>query len=164
MLSGLLWLRSVTEAEWYSRHHRRIWLGFEQVTADWRDSIRRVAQRFDMTWPVRPADAATSVASLLRPRSPEDASMEPGTELCALPFVRAWDAIEAGIAEDETAAQAGFDVVRAALLDADQLYSPIITDLMRRHSAGVQVMRSSTCWRLTAPLRKLKQCAFGLGA
>jgi hypothetical protein len=162
VLGGLLWLRSVTEAEWHSRHRKRIWLGFAQLTADWRDSVRRMAQQFDVTWPVHPADAAERVASLLRPRSPGAEWNESDTELRALPFMRAWDAIEAGIGGDEAAAQAGFDVVRAALHDADQLYTPIITDLMRRHAAGLRTIRASTCWRLTAPLRTLKQYASGL--
>jgi hypothetical protein len=162
VLGALLWLRSVTEAEWHSRHHKRIWLGFAQVTADWRDSVRRVAQRFDVTWPVPPADAAESVAALLRPR-PHDAEwIGSNTELPPLPFLRAWDAIEAGIAGDEAAAQAGFDVVRASMRAADQLYNPIIMDLVRRHAAELQAIRASGCWRLTAPLRVLKQYASGL--
>ena len=161
VLAALLWLRSVTEAEWHSRHHRRIWLGFAQVTTDWRDSVRRVAQHFDVTWPVHPADAARRVAALLRPRSRDAEWIESNTELPALPFMRAWDAIAAGIAGDEVAAQAGFDVVRASLHAADQLYTPIVMDLMRRHAAQLQAIRASTCWRLTAPLRVLKQYASG---
>jgi hypothetical protein len=160
---GLLWLRSVTEAEWHSRHRKRIWLGFEQVTGEWRDSICRMARQFDVTWPVDPADVAERVASLLRPRSHDAEAVQAHAELRALPFLRAWDAIEAGIAGDEAAAQAGFDVVRGSLQDADQLYSPIITDLMRRHAARLQAIRESTCWRLTAPLRALKQRAVGRG-
>jgi hypothetical protein len=162
VLGALLWLRSVTEAEWHSRHHRRIWLGFAQVTTDWRDSVRRVAQQFDLTWPVRPADAAGRVAALLRPRSRDAKWIESNTELLALPFIRAQDAIEAGIAGDELAAQAGFDVVRASLDDADRLYTPIIMDLMRRNATELQAIRRSTCWRLTAPLRVLKQYAAAL--
>ncbi|MGA3003631.1 MAG: hypothetical protein ABSE20_18090 [Acetobacteraceae bacterium] len=162
-LGGLLWLRSVIEAEWHSRHRRRIWLGFAQVTAGWHDSIRRVAQQLDVNWPVDPAEAGERVASLLRPRSEDAQWVGSDTELPALPFVRAWEAIEAGIAGDEPTAQAGFDLVRASLNDADQLYTPIITDLMNRHTARLQAIRASTCWRLTAPLRAMKQRAFGLG-
>jgi hypothetical protein len=161
-LGGLVWLRSVTEAEWHSRHHKRIWLGFAQVTADWWAGIRRMAQQFDLTWPVHPADATGRVASLLRPRSHDGEWADSGTEFSADPFVRAWEAIEAGIAGDEAAAQAGFDVVRASLQDADWLYSPIIMDLLRRHAVRLQAIEQSTCWRLTAPLRALRQRAIGL--
>jgi hypothetical protein len=162
VLGALLWLRSVTEAEWHSRHHKRIWLGFAQVTADWRDSVRRVAQQFDLAWPVHPTDAAGHVASLLRPRPREAEWIEASTDLPAPPFMHAWNAIEAGIAGDEVAAQAGFDIVRASLHDADQVYAPIVLNMIRRHAAEMHAIRASGCWRLTAPLRVLKQYASGL--
>jgi hypothetical protein len=160
-LAGLIWLRSVSEAEWHSRYCKRIWLGFTQVTTDWRTCIHRMAQELDLTWPIHPAAAAVRVASLLRPRSRNVEWLEPHTAFNAGPFVRAWDAIEAGIAGDEATAQAGFDVVRAWMHDADWLYGPIIRDLMRRHAATLQAIQSSTCWRLTAPMRALKQRAIG---
>jgi hypothetical protein len=158
-LAGLAWLRSVADAEWHSRHCKRIWLGFAQVMADWRTSIHRVTQQFDLTWPVHPADAAERVASLLQPRSHNTKRVESRTIFSATPFVRTWDAIEAGIAGDEAAAQAGFDAVRAWMQDADWLYAPIVKDLMRRHAVALRAIQESTSWRLTAPLRELKQRA-----
>jgi hypothetical protein len=158
-VSALLWLRSVTEAEWHSRHCTRIWLGFAQVTADWRDSICRIAERLDVTWPNHPSDAARRIAALLRPDAHDVEWAESGAGFRSALFACAWDAIMAGVAGDEAAAQAGFDLVRAPLSSADQLFTPVITDLMRRHEARLHAIHTSTCWRLTAPLRALKQQA-----
>jgi hypothetical protein len=149
-LSQLLWLRSVTEAEWHSRHCPRIWLDYAQVTADWRDSARRVAQRFDVTWPIPPETASGRVKLLhLGLREPDRSAQPPILR-------RAWAAIDAGLADDEAAARRGFDLVRQQLSETDQLYMPIVTDLAQRHAAQLQTIRTSTCWRLTAPLRALR--------
>jgi hypothetical protein len=67
-LTELLWLRSVTEAEWHSRNCPRAWLSFGQVAGDWRECVRRVGQAFDLRWPIHPEDAAPRVAALLQPR------------------------------------------------------------------------------------------------
>jgi hypothetical protein len=149
-LSQLLWLRSVTEAEWHSRDYPRIWLDYAQLTADWRASIHRVGDRFDVTWPIPPETASEQIKLLhLGLREPDRSAQPPILR-------RAWAAIDAGLADDEPAARAGFDAVRQQLCETDQLYVPIVTDLVQRHAAQLQTIRRSTCWRLTAPLRALR--------
>lgn len=145
-LSALLWLRSVTEAEWHSRHLPRVWVSFGQVASDWRHTIDRIGDRLAVTWPTHPDDATERIDLLLKPRPRQVASWRDDKILA-----EAWVAIQAGLADDDPTARAGFDEVRAFLQAADLIY----IDYIRRLEAELRAMRRSTCWRLTGPLRAL---------
>ena len=157
VLSELLWLRSVVEAEWHSRMAPRVWVSFAQVANDWRACVRRIGHSFDVTWPVSPDAADSRITAQLRAcrwgaeRSNDDPESHPPLS------ERAWDAIGAGLAQNEPAARAGFDIVRAILRDTDRLYMPILSDVARRHEVALCAIRQSTSWRLTAPLRAVRQ-------
>jgi hypothetical protein len=161
--SELLWLRSLLEAEWHSRCCARVWVSFEQVIADWRASVGRIGATLDVTWPIDPDDAAHLIGPVLKPRLNHGVGEFAGVTKCIPQRGRhqalsgqAWAAVEHGLAADEVAAQAGFDAVRAALEDFDRMYEPFLVTIGQRHEAAIAAIRSSTCWRITAPLRALK--------
>jgi hypothetical protein len=149
-LSTLLWLRSVTEAEWHSRHLPRIWVSFGQVASNWRHTIDRIGDRLAVTWPTHPNDAAERIDLLLKPR-PRQVASGPDNAILA----QVWEAIQAGLADDDPTARAGFDEVRAFLQAGDLIYTEVMSHHIRRLEAELRAMRRSTCWRLTAPLRAL---------
>jgi hypothetical protein len=153
-LSELLWLRSVTEAEWLSRRCPRIWVSFRQMITDWRGTVDRIGKRLEIAWPIQPDDAAERINLLLKP-SPRQVA--PSIEDGAL--ARAWTAVQTGLANDESAARAGFDRVRASLQETDRLYVPTMSHHLDRLEVELQAIRTSTCWRLTAPLRALSRLA-----
>jgi hypothetical protein len=153
-LSELLWLRSITEAEWFSRACPRVWVSFRQMITDWRGSVDRIGDRLGITWPIQPDDAADRINLLLNPRPRQIApSIEDGA------LARAWNAVQTGLANDDPAARAGFDRVRVSLQETDRLYVPAMSHHVHRLEVELHTMRTSTCWRLTAPLRALKRLA-----
>jgi hypothetical protein len=156
-LSELLWLRSLTEAEWYSRSCQRVWVSFGQIKADWQGTARRIGAGLGLSWPVDLDGVAEQVGGVVKPRRhmsdlPGFPSRDcPGTAQGL--SARAWDAVEDGLVGDEPAAWTGFDRVRAALADADRMYLPSMTAMLHRREAELAAMRASTCWRITAPVR-----------
>jgi hypothetical protein len=161
--SELLWLRSLVEAEWHSRCCARVWVGFEQLIADWRQSIDRIGATLGVSWPVDPDDATPLIGPVLKPRLNHGSREIVGATKCIVGMGshqplsgQAWAAVAHGLAANELAAQAGFDAVRATLEDFDRMYEPFLTSIAQRHEAAFAAIRSSTCWRITAPLRALK--------
>jgi hypothetical protein len=154
-LSELLWLRSVTEAERYSRQCPRVWVSFTQVVADWRKTVDRIGDTLGVSWPIHPDDAAEEIGLLLNPRPRHIVPSSNGA------LMLAWETIQAGLAGDDLATRIAFDRVRASLQDADRLYIPALSHPLGRLEAEVEAMRASTCWRLTAPLRAIKRLLAG---
>jgi hypothetical protein len=151
-LSELLWLHSVVEAERCSRRHHRVWVSFAQVLADWREAVDRIEETLKLTWPTHPDDAADQIGLLLdhRPRRGADFAGSATS-------VRVWNSVRAGLAGDESAARDGFDQARASLAETDRLYFTAMSQLVGRLEAELNTMRTSTCWRLTKPLRTIKR-------
>ncbi len=169
--SELLWLRSLVEAEWYSRRCTRAWVSFEQIIADWHGSVCRIGATLGVAWPIDPDGATSLIAPVLKPRLNHGAGVTAGSTSVLRtnhPTLsrQAWTAAENGIAGNEVAAQAAFDAVRATLDDLDRMYQPLMTSVRQRHEgalavirqrneAALAVIRASTCWRITAPLRAI---------
>jgi hypothetical protein len=152
MRSGLaefLWLRSVVESEWQSRNCRRVWISMMEMIADWPDAVGRILDGLRLEWPMDVNEAHGEIRSLLKPRFCHRVGpvpFEPNMQrFCA----EAWAAAEYGLAGDEVAAQAAFDVVRNELHDLDRMYEPCLEALA--------AIRTSLSWRITAPLRALRR-------
>jgi hypothetical protein len=146
-----LWVRSVIEAEWQSRHCRRVWVSMTEMVADWPGTVSRIAHGLRVEWPIGLQAASGEIASLLKPRLCRRVAAEP-CEHRERPFCAdVWTAVRHGLAGDEPAARAGFDTVRGALHDLDRMYGPYLLALA--------AMQASLSWRLTAPLRALRRVA-----
>ncbi len=161
--SELLWLRSLVEAEWHSRCCARVWVGFEHLIADWREAIDRIGATLGVTWPIDPDEATHLIGPALKPRLNHGSREIAGVTKCIARMGshqplsgQAWAAVAHGLAGNEPAAQAGFDTVRAILEDFDRMYEPFLASIGQRHEAALAAIRSSTSWRVTAPLRALK--------
>ena len=63
--SMLLWLRHVLEAEHRSRHLPRYFLSYEKFLTDWRNQIKRAAEKTGIEWPVHSALSDTKVEQFL---------------------------------------------------------------------------------------------------
>jgi len=147
----LLWPRSVTQPEWTSQQCPRVWVSFRQMITDWRGTVDRIGDGLKIAWPIQPDDAAERIELLLNPCKRQVVpSIEDGMVACA------WLVIQAGLANHEPGVRAGFDRVRISLREMDRLYVPAMSHDLSRLEAELQALRTSTCWRLTAPLRLLK--------
>jgi hypothetical protein len=170
-LSELLWLRSLIEAERYSRSCARVWVSYRQMIADWHDTVCRIASALGLAWPVGPDDAAHVIERILKPRLNHGQQSAAGL-MNGLPApsrqpplaAQAWQAVEYGLTPDEPAAKACFDTVGAILEDLDRMYEPFMTGLERQHVEEVAAIRASTSWRITAPMRALRRWARGGGS
>lgn len=65
--SMLLWLGHILEAEQWTRNHRRIFVTFEQVLKDWRDTASRISHALEFSWPVAAESKAAEVEAFLTP-------------------------------------------------------------------------------------------------
>jgi hypothetical protein len=150
-LAESLWLRSVIEAEWLSRNCRRVWVSMTEMISDWPDMVCRIAEGLHLDWPVNLQKASGEIASLLKPRLCHRV-VSTTCERNVHQFCNnVWIAAEHGLAGDEPAARAAFDLVRGALNDLDRMYEPYMLVLA--------AMQASLSWRLTAPLRALGRVA-----
>ena len=61
----LLWLRHCLEAEAATRGLPRSFLSYEDLMADWRACVDRLAQDLDLVWPTPPDAAAEGIAAFL---------------------------------------------------------------------------------------------------
>ena len=64
-LSRLLWLRHLIEAEQASRGFRRCLVVYEDLLADWRGCVDRIAASLQISWPRAPDQARNEVAGFL---------------------------------------------------------------------------------------------------
>jgi hypothetical protein len=150
-LAEFLWLRSVIEAEARSRNCRRVWVSMAGMIAEWPETVRRITDGLSLEWPMARNEAIGEVGPLLKPRLCR--GVPPQSRDAALPqfSVAAWAAIEHGLAGNESAAQAAFDGVRAALNDFDRTYE--------RYQSALAAMRIPLSRRLIAPLQALRRVA-----
>jgi hypothetical protein len=68
-----------------------------------------------------------------------------------------WHAAQQAAAGNAAGAQATFDVTASALADFDRLQDRNLSRLAARYEARLDAVYSSTSWRLTKPLRALRQ-------
>jgi hypothetical protein len=102
----LLWLRSVLEAELYSRRCRRIWVSFDGMIRDWYDTVDRIAHAFDIHWPFDPDAAGPLVDRIVKPRQRHSWDGAAGATAGHPLVAQAWDAATLGLRGNDAAARA----------------------------------------------------------
>ncbi len=65
--SVLLWLVSVLESERETRCYPRVFVTYDQVMANWRETLEKCSSQLGVQWPVAIDDAARDVDAFLRP-------------------------------------------------------------------------------------------------
>lgn len=61
----LMWVQYLMEAEAASRHERRTLITYDELLADWRETMQRVAAELELAWPVTLDAAAAGVEAFL---------------------------------------------------------------------------------------------------
>ena len=65
--SCLLWSSHLLESERFTRGHPRVIVTYEGLLTDWRQTVTRVSQAFDLDWPVKVGDAGPIIDKFLEP-------------------------------------------------------------------------------------------------
>ena len=152
--SAVLWMRCVLDAEAATRENIRSFVSFDTLLMDWKACFRRLSTQLDLSWTAT-AEMKREVESFLA------ASRRPTHEIdqdYAFPVIKDWiseihSALSAlQLDPGNRASLATLDQVRDTL----NLATPILTHAaeLDRQLVG---MRASTSWRITAPLRWIKQ-------
>jgi len=63
--SCLLWLTYMLDAEFQTREQHRVFVAYEHLLTDWRDTVTNIGQTLNFTWPVSAEDAAHNIESFL---------------------------------------------------------------------------------------------------
>lgn len=154
-ISELLWIRSIVEAERATRTCPRAWVTVGQLCADWCAAIRSVTKQLGLAATSVTDAAATKINSFIdpamlhrKPSTPEE------SRWLAL---KVWHAAQQALAGDATGAQATFDITASALADFDRLHAHNMSRMHARYEAQLAAVYSSSSWRLTKPLRALRQ-------
>jgi GT2 family glycosyltransferase len=127
----LLWLRHALDAERGTRGHRRMFLRYEAVIADWRAAVARIGAELAVAWPRTVDDIAEEVAVFLSPRlrhhNVADAELL-GDERLSRWVREAHGALVAAIEHDGPEIHRRLDAVGAELAAAEDLYDAVIDD------------------------------------
>ncbi len=174
----LLYVRDLLGAETFSRGMKRVWSSYDGLLTDWRATAAHVASTLDIAFPTPAAQAATAIEAFLAPEMRRfDGARAQDT---AGPLARrVWQAAQPGLIGDETALRAGFDAVQEIAAELDRLTIPSQSILRARLATALAtiqaqgqdiarltadvavreesqaILRASTSWRLTAPVRAL---------
>jgi hypothetical protein len=121
----LLWLRHVVDAERATRRCGRTFVSYDELLADWRGVVARVAVDLGLEWPKDPDGAAPEIEAFLSPAlrhyGPTDETV------CILPWVKdAHTALEDAARGNHAEAIATFERVGVALDEADAAYAPLL--------------------------------------
>jgi hypothetical protein len=144
----LLWLRYSLEAERDTRGRRRAFVVFDDLLADWRTTLERVAREAAVVWPVSFDGAAVELGRFLDPSlkhhaAPAALGKTPEDALARL----ACDAFVAlrALRDGETAARhAELDRLHAALDAADLVFGPLLRELESRAAPSRGVVAPSS--------------------
>ena len=176
----LLYVRDLLSAEAFSRGMKRVWTSYDGLLTDWQTTAAHIAATLGIAFPTPAAQAAAAIDAFLSPEMRRfDGARAQGT---AGPLARrVWQAAQPGPVGDEIALRAGFDTVQDIAAELDRLSIPSQTVLRARLAAALAtiqaqghdiarltadvaareeslaVLRASTSWRLTAPMRALGQ-------
>jgi len=66
-LSCLLWLTHILDAEFQTRGQRRVFVSYQNLLSNWRETMGNISQTLRVTWPVSIDDAGLSVDEFLDP-------------------------------------------------------------------------------------------------
>jgi hypothetical protein len=154
-ISEFLWIRSIVEAEQATRACPRAWVTFGQLCQDWRAAIRSVTQQLGLDAAGMTDEAAARIDRYIDPVMPH--RQPQATDESRWLALNVWHAAQQAAAGNAAGAQATFDVTASALADFDRLQDRNLSRLAARYEARLDAVYSSTSWRLTKPLRALRQ-------
>ena len=77
-----LWLRYMLDAEFYSRGHPRVFIGFSEFLQDWRSAIKTIEQRLEIVLPENTDSAAVAVDAFLDRSLQHNVASTHESELC----------------------------------------------------------------------------------
>ena len=130
--SHLLWLQHLLEAEQATRGHRRVFVHYERVLADWRGELERIAATLELTWPDSSAQAGEQIAAFISPslRHHGGGTREPAAPMPAIvQEAYAIASAAAGAAAADPLPSSAFDAVAATFEQVLRLTGPLIRDL-----------------------------------
>jgi hypothetical protein len=149
----LLYIHSYLETELASRTVRRVFVGYDHLLKHWQLFARRLSETSGGLVPLPSEGVTMEIDNFLTTDLYHHRFTR--TQMVLYPavptaIVDMFDAMEeVAKTGDETVLRRSFDRFRVNVDDAFKLYHGFLLDL--RHS-----FESSTCWRITAPLRWLK--------
>ena len=173
----LLWLRDSLEAERQTRDMPRVFLGYDDLLADWRRAAADAAQALDVRWPTDPESVADDIDAFIAPaRCHHDADAQPpSADPAGFGWVdRVYDALRPACGPSGRRPDpAALDAVRAELDSAESVFARPVQSGQRglieahelrqrvaeltRHcgslSEQLDNVYASTSWRVTRPLR-----------
>ena len=65
IISYLIWLRYILDAEFYTRGTPRLFVNFDGLLANWRRETERVSKRLKISWPILPAQVENEIDEFL---------------------------------------------------------------------------------------------------
>lgn len=152
-LSALLWVRSILEAERYSRHCRRVWMTLDSIVRLRWEALDHMAERLGICWPTRPVSLEfDNTIGALFPEAPSC----PATAVAPWLVSQVWSAAEQAISGNEPCAQGSFDRLWQVLEDMDRICAAYCTKLNGDSETRLNAILCSTSWRVTRPLRAMK--------
>jgi hypothetical protein len=125
--SHLLWLQHLLEAERATRGHRRVFVHYERVLADWRAELARIAAALEIAWPNAGTDIDQQIAAFITPSLRHHGGDARAPAAPLPPIVQEAYAIASSAATDS--ASPSFDAVASAFDEALRLAGPLIRDL-----------------------------------
>ena len=166
----LLWLRYSLDAEALSRGLRRAFLRYDDLLTDKQAVAQSLSQTLGVSWPRWSVAAEMDIESYVSPEKRHHVEKDSTafTNSNLLPWVRSAFEVLARWAQGEVrqADTAELDRIREAFDEAAVYFSPNVIAVQTAKKRDVQIgklkaelaaVKSSTSWRVTAPLRAISR-------
>ena len=146
--AGLLWLRSVLDAEFASRSLPRAVITYDALLEDWQGTVATIAARARLTWPRDPAMAAAEIDRFLS-RELRHHVVE-HDQLDQRPDIRAWvkgayaALLELAREGDDKRRLTALDGVRLAFDESCRTFAPLIQPAESRFAHELQIMATAS--------------------
>jgi len=146
--SQILWLQHVLLAEYGSRGASRAFLAYEEMMADPRRALTRLAQDLGVEWPTPTKRAFSEIEEFLDQKHHHNRAFAPDAarpeELRGL-VADTYSVLEGLVGQPSAVQEQALDQIRVSYLEADQLHGPLVRRLeidLDRSSQELAVVRS----------------------